>query len=256
MTDTTVDRAAVDLGADFLDALDELGADFLAALDAPADGDKADDGDGDDFDLVASLTEEAALGAWIKRAKARYNQVRAINRAHLVRQETKAAGRTYTPVVDGVRIGTITLKGKSREVVVDDPKTFGAWVAKHFPTEVTKTVWLGDVVDPDKFVAWLTANSPVPVEAGVTTTVRSSFQSKVLKSLNDALSTTLEWPVNEQTGEVRSMAVDGVKVVDVEPDDRVHQIKLDPKNGGEDAAAEYFRDRGLDALLPGAEDAA
>lgn len=266
MSDTTMD-----LGDAFLGALDELGDAFLAALgggvpaegsaagapggDVPADGSDVAGGETPaDFDLVASLKEEAALSAWIGRAKARYSQVRAVNQRHLVAQERRAAGRTYTPKVDGVSIGTVTLKGKPREVVVHDPAAFAAWVRKHFPTEVTTAVSLGDVPDADAFVAWVRKSAPMPVAVDVTTTVRGAFQSKILKSLNAAETTTLTWPADKESGEVRELLVAGVKVINVDAGDRVHQITLDKKNGGADAAAAYFRDRGLDALVPGAEE--
>ncbi|MFI7278494.1 hypothetical protein [Streptomyces sp. NPDC049879] len=249
----------LDLGDAFLDALGPIGDTFLAALDEGAAELGADDAGGpapqDDFDLDASLKEEAALGAWIARAKARYNQVRTRNKAALVRVEAKTAGRTWTPSVDGVKIGTVTLKGKPREVVVDDPAAFAAWVRTNFPTEVTAALELGDVDDPVAAAAWLAQHDDAPLSATVAWTVRTSFRSKVLQSLNDGTTTTLVWPADKETGEVRELAVAGVTLVDVAPEDRVHQVKFDTKNGGQDAAAAYFRDRGLDALVPGEEDA-
>lgn len=237
----------LDLGDAFLAALDDFDADaFLDVLDAP----EAEA----PYDLEEGLKEEAALSAWINRATQRRKAVRRRNLAALVAQERATAGRTYTPRVDGVALGTVTLKGTARAVIVDDPKAFARWVAKNFPTEVTGTVDLGAVDDPGALVDWINAQPDAPVVATLEREVRGSFRNKVVKMLNDAASTTLTWPVDKATGEVRTLDVDGVKLIDVPAEERVHQITFDKKNGGEDAAAAYLEGRGLAALTPGAED--
>jgi hypothetical protein len=251
--------ADLDLGDTFLDALGIDPADaFLDAL-GLGDEDQADEEQqGDEapepYDLDAGLKEEAALSAWKRRVEARYKQVRERNRVEMVRLERTAAGRTFTPAVDGIKIGTVTLKGKSRAVVVRDPAAFARWVAANFPSECTASVDLGKVDDAVAFVDWLNAQEDAPVVAAITRDVRAAFRTKVLQSLNETLTTTLSWPADKSTGEIRELAVQGVEVIDVADADRVHQIVFDKKHGGEDAAAAYLEGRGLAALTPGAED--
>ncbi|MFJ4960192.1 hypothetical protein [Streptomyces sp. NPDC088739] len=248
-----------DLGDTFMTALGIDPVDtFLGALgldeDDQADGEQQGDTAPEPYDLDAGLKEEAALSAWKRRVDARYKQVRERNRRALVVLERTAAGRTYTPAVDGVKIGTVTLKGKSRAVVVKDPAVFARWVAVNFPSECALSVDLGTVDDPVGLVDWINTRPDAPVVAAITREVRAAFRTKVLGSLNDSVTTTLTWNADKTTGEVRTLDVAGVEVVDVPEDDRVHQIAFDKKHGGEDAAAAYFEGRGLDALTPGAED--
>lgn len=200
------------------------------------------------YDLHAGLKEEAALNAWINRATARRNQVRSRNRAAMVR----SGARTWTPEVDGVKIGTVTLKGSAREAVIEDQAAFTRWVRTNFPSEAAPSVDLGDIQDPEALVTWLIEHQ-APIHPTVSYDVRSSFKAKILSTLTDTASTVMKWPADETTGELRELEVAGVKVIDVPETARVHQITFDKKRGGEDAAAAYLEARGLAALTPGAE---
>jgi hypothetical protein len=244
----------LDLGNAFLDAVDTVGSAFLDALDsstvqtATAPAPAAAGGD-DGFDLEASLKEEAALAAWIARATARRKQVTAVNRRALIAIEKKTSGRTWTPSVDGVQVGTVTLKGNAHDVVVDDEDAFAGWVHDTFPTEITATLDLGDVRDPAALAQWLVDHG-APCTPSVRYEVRGSFRTSVLADLSKGATTKLTKVVDKTTGEAVQYDVRGVTVRAVPPEARVHQITFN-KHGGADAAAAYLESRGLAALIPG-----